>query len=77
MPNDNILVNFGETVIGEGGGKYECPICHNFHLDSVRSVKGHIAGTLDGQHPNLGWNYEDKIRKTNSKITQTVVPDGG
>ena len=67
MSNDDIPVDFGDAVIGEGGGKYECPICHDFRSDSVRSVKGHISGTRDDQHQDLGWNFEDEIKRTNSE----------
>ncbi|WP_156105705.1 hypothetical protein [Halobellus rufus] len=67
MSNDEIPVDFGDVVIGEGGGKYECPICHDFRSDSVRSVKGHISGTRDDQHPDLGKKYEDEIKRTSSE----------
>lgn len=45
-------------------GKYSCPICNDYSADSIRSVKGHISGSRDGKHDDLGWNYEDEIRQT-------------
>ena len=45
-------------------GKYSCPICHNYSSDSIRSVKGHISGSKDKKHEDLGWNYEEEIKAT-------------
>ncbi|WP_226042837.1 hypothetical protein [Natrinema sp. DC36] len=45
-------------------GKYPCPICHNYSSDSIRSIKGHISGSKDEKHGDLGWNCEVEIKAT-------------
>ncbi|WP_253738685.1 hypothetical protein [Halohasta salina] len=51
-----------DTTISSG--QYSCPICHEFESDTVRSVQGHISGSRDEVHQDLGWNYEAEIRET-------------
>ena len=65
MSSDDIPVDFERLGVKEGG-KYECPICHEYEADSIRSVQGHISGTRDDLHGDLGWNFEDEIKKTYS-----------
>lgn len=52
------------TDAKNSGGKYSCPICGEYSSDSIRSIKGHISGSQDEQHKDLGWNYEEEIRNT-------------
>lgn len=55
----------GITVDRNGhSGKYSCPICDEFSADSVRKVKGHISGSRDEEHADLGWNFDSEIRET-------------
>lgn len=53
-------------------GEFSCPICGEFEADSVRSVKGHVSGSRDDLHEDLGWNYEEEIRDTRDE----EGPDG-
>lgn len=57
---DEILTDVNATT----GGTYSCPVCHDYEADSIRSVKGHISGSRDETHADLGWNYEDEIEAT-------------
>ncbi|SDR44921.1 hypothetical protein [Natronobacterium texcoconense] len=58
--------DFDEIIsdVTVSSGKYSCPICNDFSADSVRSVKGHISGSKDEKHDDLGWNYEEEIEAT-------------
>ncbi|MFW6436881.1 MAG: hypothetical protein ACOCYZ_04540 [Halococcoides sp.] len=53
-----------DELIPVQDGAYKCPICYEYRADSVRSVQGHISGTRDDLHEDLGWNYEAEIRAT-------------
>lgn len=66
MNSDEPPFDFEEIVsdVTHEEGRYSCPICGVYESDSVRSIKGHISGSRDEKHEDLGWNYEDEIRST-------------
>jgi len=66
MPSDEPPFDFDEITYGESGedGRYSCPICGEYESDSVRSIQGHISGSKDEKHEDLGWNYESSIKDT-------------
>jgi|GEM_PF-1869957 hypothetical protein len=58
--------SFDELITDVNGqrGPYSCPICGEFDGETVRSVQGHISGSKDDVHADLGWNYETEIEAT-------------
>lgn len=66
MSSDKHPLDFKEIISDERNedGRYSCPICGEYESDSVRSIKGHISGSKDEKHEDLGWNYEDEIEDT-------------
>jgi hypothetical protein len=66
MPSDDPPFEFDEIIgdVTQEDGEYACPICGEYESDSVRSIKGHISGSKDPVHEDLGWNYEDEIKAT-------------
>lgn len=66
MPSNEPQFDFEEIISDESHeeGKYSCPICGEYESDSVRSIQGHISGSKDETHEDLGWNYEDEIKGT-------------
>ena len=56
-----------DEVISDGTtseGKFSCPICGDYAADDVRQVQGHISGSKDEVHADLGRNYEAEIKAT-------------
>lgn len=66
MSSDEHPLDFEEIISDERNeeGRYSCPICGEYESDSVRSIKGHISGSNDGKHEDLGRNYGDEIEGT-------------
>lgn len=66
MSSDEPPFEFEEVISDERNedGKFSCPICGEYESDSVRGIKGHISGSKDEVHEDLGWNYETEIKAT-------------
>ena len=66
MHSDDPPFEFDEIIsdVRNQTGRYSCPICGEYESDSVRSIQGHISGSRDEKHGDLGWNYEEKIKAT-------------
>jgi len=68
MNADDPPFEFEEIIsdVTHEDGKYSCPICGEYASDSVRSIQGHISGSRDEAHEDLGWNFEDEITATDT-----------
>ncbi|WP_336136436.1 hypothetical protein [Natronomonas amylolytica] len=69
MSSDTPPFSFDEIISDERNdeGRYTCPICGEYRSDSIRSIKGHISGSRDAEHADLGWNYEAEIEATDEE----------
>lgn len=68
MRSGNPPFEFDEIISdvrnNDNDGTFSCPICGEYSSDSVQSIQGHISGSRDELHDDLGWNYETEIRAT-------------